>query len=166
MTSRHVLAKLLLPRAGLVSLAEPSLFTPEHVAYISCITSCTDMSQRPNFMSIFAFGRHFAASVDRRMVLAVVDSHWDTQHVNDNTAADSEWEYREGILSLASIINHLSSPSATPDDRVAASAATKLLTTNRWRISTDPTAHASWKRLEGDNEVKHAVNQAMQAVMV
>jgi hypothetical protein len=148
-----------------VSLADPSLFTPEHVAYI---TSRTDTDQRPNFMSTFSFGRHFAASVDTRMVLAVVDPHWGAQL---GITTDSEWEYREGILSLASIITHLSSsPSATPDDRLATREAAEMLlemTTNRWRNSrypTDPTAHDSWKRLEEDDEVTHAVSQAVQAV--
>jgi hypothetical protein len=151
----RVLAKLL-PRAGLVSLAEPSLFTPEHVAYI---TSRTDTAQHPNFMSTLAFGRHFAASVDTRMVLAVVDSHWVAHHVgNGYVAAYSEWEYREGILSLASIITHLlSSPSATPDERLSPRSAAKMLLemiTNGWSLSTDPTVHDSWKRLEGDQAVQ------------
>jgi hypothetical protein len=117
-----------------VSLAEPSLFTPELVAYITGIGGCTDTGQRPSVMSTFTFGRHFAASVDTRMVLAVADSRSD---------ADSEWEYREGILGLVNIINHLSSsssPSATPDDRLATRATEmllKLTIDGRDAISTD-----------------------------
>jgi hypothetical protein len=128
----RVFAKLL-SRAGLVSLAEPSLFTPERVAYITGMGGCTDTTQRPSVMSTFTFGRHFAASVDTRMVLAVVDSRSD---------ADSEWEFHEGILGLVNIINHLSSssPSATPDDRLATRATEmllKLTIDGRDAISTD-----------------------------
>jgi hypothetical protein len=150
-----------------VSLVEPSLFTPEHVAYI---TSRTDTTQRPNFMSTFAFGRHFAASVDTRMVLAIVDSHWDAQYVASAfISAYSEWEYREGILSLASLISHLSSsysPSTTPDERLSRGSAAKMLLeiiTNGWRISMEPIEH-SWNRLEGDAEVQDAITQAVQVV--
>jgi hypothetical protein len=114
----------------LVSLAEPSLFTPERVAYITGMGGCTDTV---SVMSTFTFGRHFAASVDTRMVLAVVDSRSD---------ADSEWEFREGILGLVNIINHLSSssPSATPDDRLTTRATEmllKLTIDGRDAISTD-----------------------------
>jgi hypothetical protein len=151
----------------LVSLADPSLFTPEHVAYI---TSRTDTAQRPNFTSTFAFGRHFAASVGTRMVLAAFNCHWNAQYVaNAYISADSEWEYREGILSLASLISHLSSsysPSTTPDDRLSRGAAAKMLLdmiTSGWRISTEPMEH-SRNRLEGDAEVLDAITQAVQVV--
>jgi hypothetical protein len=177
-----VLTLLLLPPfAGLVSLAEPSLFTPEHVAYITSLAR-SQACAKSIFASILTFGRHFASS----WVTCTELNHF-APDLNDLPfAAESEWEHREGILSWTSIVNHLTSSSSTSTSSsrslslrapaTAAAAADRLspqqagetyvtllhLVTGGWRLSTDHTEDDTWKRVEADDEVMDAVGQALR----
>jgi hypothetical protein len=158
----------------LVALAEPSLFTPQQVAFITAVDH--QHWATPTTLTTLAFGRHFAASVDRQTVLAVLAS----QQYNLHVAADSEWEHREGILSWTNIISHLSDRSSSSSSlptttagadrlspRQAAEAFVTLLrlVAGGWRLSTVRTAHDSWRRLEGDDEVMLAVGRALRDVV-
>jgi hypothetical protein len=147
-----------------VSLAEPSLFTPERVAYI---VGLAGMKSEPINASILTFGRHSASSWATGAVLSLFALHQFRLHL----AANSEWEYREGILGLTSVVSYMtsSSSSATYDglfpqqDQAAETYVAVLrLVMRRWRLSTDRTMDDTLKRFEGDNELMDAVGQALR----
>jgi hypothetical protein len=149
-----------------VSLIEPSLFTPESVARITG-------QGWTNIASTFAFGRHFASSFDRQKVFSAI-----THNNLPGFTADSLWEYREGILSRASIIiSHLSSssssslPSTSADrlsPKIAAEAyVTLLILINGvgWRLADDLWVALDDKFMEDDGEVMDAVGQALRGLV-
>jgi hypothetical protein len=135
-----------------VSLIAPSLFTPESVARIT--------GQDLNVTSTFAFGRHFAASVDRETVVFAITLRDAMPDVNP----DSEWEHREGILSWASIISHLATSADRLSPKLAAEAYVTLLIliSGGWRLDGEDD---SWLRVEGDDEVMDAVGRALRGLV-
>jgi hypothetical protein len=158
---------LLLLFKGLVALAEPSVYTPEHVARITSIARIHH--RRPNITCALAFGRHFAASVDRRTMLAIFAGlQLNDLHFTDNC----EREHREGILSWIGIINHLSSSSSSSavdrlSPRQAAEAYVSLLelVTGGCRVSPGRAVQDLWEQIKGDDEVLDAVGQALHGLV-
>jgi hypothetical protein len=133
---------------GLVSLIAPSLFTSESVTRIT-------RQSNANRAITFTFGRHFAASIDREKVILAIAS-CDLP----GFTADSEWEYREGILSRASIINHLSASANRLSPALAAGAyvALLILVSGGWRLNDkDWRVALDDKFMEADGEVMYAV---------
>jgi hypothetical protein len=125
----------------LVSIIEPSLFTPENVA---CITGLRDTSYHgmidptDNVTSVFTFGRHFAASVDRGTLLAFAG-----EYTPPIFHADNEWELAEGVISWTSILRYLTSLPATSTDRISPQEASDAERVLRQVFTLDPTAHRS-----------------------
>jgi hypothetical protein len=126
--------------------------------------------RRPHIACTLAFGRHFAASVDRRTMLAIFAG----LQLNDlRSTDDSEREHREGILSWTSIINHLSSSSSSSaavdqlSPRHAAEAYVSLLelVTGGCRVSPGRAVLHLWEQIKGDDEVLDAVGQALRGLV-
>jgi hypothetical protein len=144
-----------------VSLAEPSLFTPERVAYI---VGLAGMKPGSINASILTFGRHFASSWVTGAMLTLFASHQRRLHL----AANSEWEYREGVLSLTSVVSYVTSSSSSATDeslspQQAAEVYVALLRlVIKWRLSTDRTADDTWKLFEGEDELMDAVGHALR----
>jgi hypothetical protein len=144
-----------------VSLAEPSLFTPERVAYVIGLAG---MQPEPINASILTFGRHSASSWVTGAMLTLFASHQRKLHL----AANSEWEYREGILGLTSAVSYVTSSSPATDDGLSPQQAAETyvallrLVTSGWLLSTDRTTDDTWKRFEGDDELMDAVGQALR----
>jgi hypothetical protein len=147
--------------AGLVSLVEPSLFTPERVANIIGLAG---MKPETIYASILTFGRHFASSWVTGAMLNLFVSHHHRLHFSPH----SEWEYREGILSLTSVVSYVASSSSSTTDGLSPQQAAETyfallsLAMSGWRHSTDRTMDDTGKRSEGDDELMDAVGQALR----